>query len=93
MRFATTAILIATAWMSGFGRQQQVQPTLPASDAGKHVAAYLEAFNSSNENAMRRFFLVHGAKDALQQVRKTKGVSSRRLSKRKIQMRIVVTSL
>ena len=67
MRFATTAVFVIAAYVSAFGRQQESQPALPATDAGKRVAAYLQAFNTSDENAMREFFLIHAAKDALQQ--------------------------
>ena len=67
MRFATTALFLTIVFASAFGRQQQAQPSLPISDAGKHVAAHLQAFNASDENAMREFFLVHVAKDALEQ--------------------------
>jgi D-alanyl-D-alanine carboxypeptidase len=67
MRFATAALLLIAALTSAFSRQEQRGPTLPDSDAGTHVAAYIQAFNSPNEQAMREFFPAHTAKDALQQ--------------------------
>jgi D-alanyl-D-alanine carboxypeptidase len=67
MRFATTALVIIIWYASALGRQQQQEPALPTSDAGKHVAAYLQAFNSSDEQAMGEFFRVHTAKTALEQ--------------------------
>jgi len=65
-RITTLWILLLSALLSASGRQQGTQPALPASEAGRHVSAYLKAFNSSDESAMREFFLSHTAKSALQ---------------------------
>jgi D-alanyl-D-alanine carboxypeptidase len=67
MRIATTSLFLMAAFASALGRQEQREPLLPTSDAGKHVAAYVQAFNSSDDQAMREFFDTHTAKDALQQ--------------------------
>jgi CubicO group peptidase (beta-lactamase class C family) len=66
MRFATLALLVVTLFSSGVARRQDNQPSLPATDAGKHVAAHLQAFNASEEKSMSEFFLAHTAKEALQ---------------------------
>jgi D-alanyl-D-alanine carboxypeptidase len=66
-RIATLSFLLLAAFFSASGGQQ-TKPNLPDTDAGKHVSAYLRAFNSSDENAMREFFLKHTAKSSLEQV-------------------------
>jgi CubicO group peptidase (beta-lactamase class C family) len=67
-RIAAFWILLLSVLLSTSAAQQEKQATVPASEAGRHVSAYLEAFNSSDEGAMREFFLSHTAKSALQQV-------------------------
>jgi D-alanyl-D-alanine carboxypeptidase len=67
-RIAVLWILLLTALLPTSAAQQEKQPILPASEAGRHVSAYLKAFNSPDESAMREFFLNHTAKSALQQV-------------------------
>jgi CubicO group peptidase (beta-lactamase class C family) len=85
MRFVTIALFLLAASLSTFGRQQEIQPALPATDAGNHVAAYLQAFNSSDENAMREFFVLHTAKDALQQTSVEQRVSRFRQMKQRLE--------
>ena len=50
-----------------FSQPKDAPVNLPTTPIGQHVEAYLKAFNLSDENAMREFFLVHTSKDALQQ--------------------------
>ena len=66
-RIAAFSIIVLSALFSAAGQQQR-QAVLPDTEAGKHVSAYLKAFNSSDENAMRQFFLDHAAKRSLEQV-------------------------
>jgi CubicO group peptidase (beta-lactamase class C family) len=47
--------------------QQSDKVQLPQTPAGKHVEAYIDAFNSG-EGAVLAFFLAHGSKDALQEI-------------------------
>jgi CubicO group peptidase (beta-lactamase class C family) len=52
-------VAILTAWPASAAE-------LPQTAAGKRVAAYLEAFNSGDEQLMRRFFEANVASDALE---------------------------
>jgi CubicO group peptidase (beta-lactamase class C family) len=67
MRFVTIVLLLISSVSGGFGWQQDAQTSLPSTDAGNHVTAYIKAFNADGEQAMREFFLAHTAKDALRQ--------------------------
>jgi CubicO group peptidase (beta-lactamase class C family) len=58
-------VLLITCLSSFSSGQQQNQVDLPQTPAGRHVEAYLKAFNAG-ESAMREFFTGHTAKDALQ---------------------------
>jgi CubicO group peptidase (beta-lactamase class C family) len=63
----TALYLLILVCFPAFSQPKDALVNLPATPLGQHVQAYLRAFNSSDENAMREFFLLHTAKDALQQ--------------------------
>lgn len=64
MKIRIFFLILAVAWVSA-GLAQQTHVSLPQTPAGRHVAAYIQAFNAG-ESAMREFFTGHTAKDALQ---------------------------
>jgi CubicO group peptidase (beta-lactamase class C family) len=66
MRHCAKVFIILLPVLAAFG-QPSNKVILPPTPAGKHVEAYLRAFNSG-EVAMREFFLNHTAKDELKQV-------------------------
>jgi D-alanyl-D-alanine carboxypeptidase len=66
MRHCVKVLIVLLPILAAFG-QPSNKVALPTTPAGKHVEAYLRAFNSS-EDAMRKFFLSHTAKDELQKV-------------------------
>ncbi|TRZ86633.1 hypothetical protein D4R89_10805, partial [bacterium] len=57
--------IFAVAVLAVAGLAQETRVSLPETLAGRHVAAYVQAFNAG-ESAMREFFTGHTAKDALQ---------------------------
>lgn len=57
-------LILAAAWVP-VGLAQQTSVSLPQTPAGRHVEAYVLAFNAG-ESAMREFITGHAAKDALQ---------------------------
>jgi D-alanyl-D-alanine carboxypeptidase len=59
-----TVLFIVSAFFSLSICQQATTPDLPKTPVGKHVEAYLKAFNSGEE-AMKVFFQDHASKDAL----------------------------
>ena len=51
-----------------FGQQKNSNLRLPDTPTGQHVEAYLKAFNSADEEAMRIFFQEHASKSSLNEV-------------------------
>ncbi|MBI3364168.1 MAG: beta-lactamase family protein [Ignavibacteriae bacterium] len=64
MLVARLALLMTFSALSIVDAQEK---SLPETPQGKIVAAYMSAFNSGDENAMREFFLTNVPKEALQQ--------------------------
>jgi D-alanyl-D-alanine carboxypeptidase len=58
--------LLAAGWLLA-GYAQQIKVSLPQTQASKKVEAFIKAFNAG-EPAMREFFVLHTAKEALQSI-------------------------
>ena len=58
-------LLFAVLAIPAFAQEKSPNASLPSTAAGKHVEAYLRAFNTDSETSMSSFFESHTAKNAL----------------------------
>ena len=66
MKYFLLCLLLLTASASrSFAQEKSPGVSPPATTAGRHVEAYLRAFNTEGETSMRSFFESHTAKNAL----------------------------